>query len=519
MARRRWPLPPHLHAARLPSSGLRPSGPSRPLLPPPPPPPPPPLAVRAYSPTPSRPDVEITRTSASNGASAAGSGQEGDGDRNDELGGVAYTEQAEKRILEMQQNVRTHHRHAAYHEALNEATLLLEACTKVFGEAHPSTASAHNNVGLMHKMLGDFGEAGHHYGRSLELYGEVVGRDHGSYAAALHNLGGLERARSTMDEGLDLGGRLRHNERAAGYFGEALKVRVAELGDDHPHTVASRSALGGALAAVVLQRHAAAAAAAAEAASSSSSSSSPSSGGGDGEDRLPQGRSPPPAPLDDGRGWEAAEEHLRAAMRTSVTSPRGRQAVNAAGAAVRGGGEGTPAAAPLRGPRSKKELMREKKQRSREKRLRFADGGEEGRGRGRGRGLGAGAGADADGATAPEVRTLSAASAAQNLAVFLKSRADVLGAAAAGGMAVPAHLDRNDMYSEARGLYEASLAVRTELRDAHHPDVVGTKFSLAELLEATGDADGANRLRNEIVETYGITEGGEEGEDEDEEPK
>ena len=121
-----------------------------------------------------------------------------------------------------------------------------------------------------------------------------------------------------MDEGLDLGGRLRHNERAAGYFGEALKVRVAELGDDHPHTVASRSALGGALAAVVLQRHAAAAAAAAEAASSSSSSSSPSSGGGDGEDRLPQGRSPPPSPagrwpgLGGGRGApEGGDAHLR----------------------------------------------------------------------------------------------------------------------------------------------------------------------------------------------------------------
>ena len=110
------------------------------------------------------------------------------------------------------------------------------------------------------------------------------------------------------------------------------------------------------------------------------------------------------------------------------------------------------------------------------------------------------------GGSGSDIQTLSAASAAQNLAVFLKSRADVIGAAAEAGVTIPAHLDRNDMYAESRRLYESALKVRSELRDKHHPEVVATKFSLAELLAVTGDEDGANVLRSEILEAYDVTE-------------
>ena len=62
------------------------------------------------------------------------------------------------------------------------------------------------------------------------------------------------------------------------------------------------------------------------------------------------------------------------------------------------------------------------------------------------------------------------------------------------------------MYAESHRLYESALQVRSELRGKHHPDVVTTKFSLAELLATTGDEEGANALRSEILAAYDVTE-------------
>ena len=376
----------------------------------------------------------------------------------------------------MQSHIRTHYRHAAYNEALETSHQLLDACQKLFGDSHPATASAYNNIGLMHKALGQFDDSRTNYAKALELYGDIVGTDHASYAAALNNLGNLDRAQAHVDEDLDVAQRLELNESAVRYFDEALAIRVVELGDDHPNTVTSRSNLGGALAALVLLRHAAAAEKV-KGKTESSNGEEKSSSVDDASDTGSSGDK-----VND-RGWEAAEDHLRSALNTATANPRGRKAnVSAHNQAI----DAQRAERQKSKPVSKRKRNREKKMLSKhiEQQKAAATGG--------------GSGSD--------IQTLSAASAAQNLAVFLKSRADVIGTAAEAGVTIPVHLDRNDMYAESRRLYESALKVRSELRDKHHPEVVATKFSLAELLAVTGDEDGANVLRSEILEAYDVTE-------------
>jgi hypothetical protein len=98
--------------------------------------------------------------------------------------------------------------------------------------------------------------------------------------------------------------------------------------------------------------------------------------------------------------------------------------------------------------------------------------------------------------------TLSSAAAGQNLAVFLKSRADLISNSADADPS----LDSDDMYAEAKNLYLGALRVRIELRGDNHPDTVATKFSLAELIEAVGDEAGANVLRQELLDAYQVEE-------------
>mmetsp|Transcript_16601 Transcript_16601/g.27098 ORF Transcript_16601/g.27098 Transcript_16601/m.27098 type:complete len:148 (-) Transcript_16601:14-457(-) len=125
---------------------------------------------------------------------------------------------------------------------------------------------------------------------SLKIYEEIVGKDHSSYAAPLSNLGMLERSRvleSEAEEGeddnyastqnddetnIDLQTlrdsntpeqkaklsaleRMQLNESAIEYFDEAYRIRLSELGVNHPHTIQSRTQLGSAIAASIEERY------------------------------------------------------------------------------------------------------------------------------------------------------------------------------------------------------------------------------------------------------------------------
>lgn len=135
---------------------------------------------------------------------------------------------------------------------------------------------------------------------------------------------------------------------------------------------------------------------------------------------------------------------------------------------------------------------------------------------------------------AVKVTTLSAATAAQNLAVFLKHYSEWmrLSLMNESGNAQQQQLSQlpqpqitklNQTIQEARHLYESALHVRSSILPPHHPEVVASKFSLAELLDSpvtvssstatvggeeedVVDGNRANALREEILNAYNVEE-------------
>lgn len=323
----------------------------------------------------------------------------------------------ELKLAGIQTTISDHYKKGDFQKALKVSKDLLKETENHFGQNHPATASAFNNVGLMQKLLGDFIEARRHYSAAMRIYAKVVGRDHASYAMTLHNLGNLNKAQVHFDTTLKATERLNLVETALEYFEEAWAIRKAELGEDHPHTIATKSSLGSTLAAQVLHQH---------------RYVQQGKDGSVSASNRPKYVSLSPESVTN-RGWDAAEKHLREAMETSIANPRGKN---------------------IHGKKSKKQKSPKKK-------------------------------------AGTEIQTLSAAAAAQNLAVFLKSRA----------------LTRDPydeaMLDEAESLYRQVEKVRSQLLpNLQHPDLLAAKYSLAELLEVRGDEDAANRIRQEILDDY-----------------
>jgi tetratricopeptide (TPR) repeat protein len=312
--------------------------------------------------------------------------------------------------------IQERYREGDYRRALQKSQELQKESEDHFGRDHPATASAYNNVGLMHKQLGDFDASRNSYRTALKIYKATVGVDHASYASILHNLGNLNRSQIHFDTSLRATDRLSLVEQAVDYLEQAWKIRLDELGSNHPHTVASRSSWGSTMATRILHHH--------KAASSANSTSGQSSYISLLSNEVTQD------------AWEAAEDHLREALKTSIENPRG--------------------------PSLPKKKTKKKSKASK--------------------------------SPVPEThttqQTLSAASASQNLAVFLKARATT-------------ETHYNDAWlEEAKRLYEETLRVRTQLLPKGHPDLYATKFSLGELLETMGDEEAANAVRQEIIDTY-----------------
>ncbi|KAL3779205.1 hypothetical protein HJC23_006019 [Cyclotella cryptica] len=555
---------------------------------------------RPFSTASSSPDrpIEVTVTSSNAASDDARSVDDvGSGGRPGSLAKSA-DQVAEERILSLQATLRSHHRSASFSSALDISQELLALALSHFGKLHPATASAYNNVGLMHKCLGNYHDAKEAYEQALQIYGQVCGKDHGSYAAALSNLGMLERGRvleqldddedsahtesslmeaqnhtdERRDYNTDNGAassqktklssleRLQLNELAIEYFDEAYRIRLAELGSTHPHTIASRSQLGSAMAySVIMERR-------------NKLSSAAGKGGliekelrtmkhqyavtneAEMENYIPlavaraASKSMETSSKLTRRRWEAAEEHLRGALTTAVEDPRG-ESVNPleylpiaddtdAGVGAVSTGKGLFV---KDRSLSKKDRRKAAKDAKREKRLANANAlhsmpGDSSTN------IHGNMNKIAIQGVARKVTTLSAATAAQNLAVFLKNYSDwlrlsLLDDPSKYSDSEASHLPQQQqqrgeqlrllskVIQEARHLYEASLHVRTQLLAPHHPDVVATKFSLAELLDAPkegllgtylgdgvsvvgGESDGrrANALREEILSAYNVEE-------------
>jgi len=363
----------------------------------------------------------------------------------------------ELRLADLQATITEEYKRGNFTKALDASKDLLKQTQQHFGYNvdHPATASAMNNVGLMHKLLGDFTEARQHYVAAMRIYASVCGRDHASYAMTLHNLGNLNKSQVHFDASLKATERLSLVEAAMEYLEEAYAIRIAELGVEHPHTIATRSAIGSTLAAQVLYQH----------------RMVEDSKNGENAIRK-QYVSLNPRGITQ-QQWRAAEEHLRASLQTAIDNPRGKQIQNNQ----------------HRKGNNKFKKTKGKKHFSKQKSTSGTD----------------------DASPALSITTLSAASTAQNLAVFLKSLAMTMDEDSHG---------RKQHLNEAKDLYEKVQQVRTQLLPIDHPDLYATKYSLAELLEvlaathSTGGDDceeklerqrhqeAADELRQEIIDTY-----------------
>jgi tetratricopeptide (TPR) repeat protein len=310
----------------------------------------------------------------------------------------------EKELGRMQDKINEDYRMGNYSAALKASQDFLEDTRNHFTENHPATASAYNNVGLMHKQCGNFDESRKNYQTALDIYKAIVGHDHQSTASVLHNLGTLYRVQMELELDLKPSDRMALLEESISLLEQAFSIRLEEMGAVHPHTVASRSGWGSSLCSQILHYSRAS------------------------EKAKAYMRAP-----DDisSLGWDAAVDHMRQALQTAVDHPRGTSLYK------------------------KRDFDKHKN----------------------------------------EVHTLSAASAAQNLAVCLKLRAT----------SKDKTEDEKELFEEAHELYQQALKVRSKLLPEMHPDLVATKHSLAELLHAMGDEEGANALRSQILDAYDRT--------------
>jgi len=373
----------------------------------------------------------------------------------------------------MQNAVLEYHRAGNYTKGLQVAQDLLKATQAHFGKDHPATAAAYNNTGLLHKHLGDYVQARADYQAAQRIYkGSALGVDHTSYATALHNLGNLNRNQIHLDPTLQATDRLLLLQDALDYLQRAHAIRLAEFGAQHPHTVSSRSAWGATLAVQILHQHKLTETAATET-------------------NLERRRfyvSLLPSALTE-TAWEAAAEHLQAALATAVQHPRGTTVAQAL------------------------------EQRRNEHQNKISESLERA-------------------ARESLLPTLSAAAAAQNLAVFYKTRATTTTTTTTRTTTTTTtntntntstnittntptpttntpnttnttpnstpNTNRNaaEWFQQAKELYEQVLPVQAVLLHETHPDRYATKHSLAELLQAMGEPDAADALRRDMVDTY-----------------
>ena len=352
--------------------------------------------------------------------------------------------------------------------------------------------------------------------------------------------------------------RMRLNESAIEYLDEAYRIRLSELGGDHPHTVSSRSQLGSAMAASVIAERRGMMGGLIETELRRLKKSRNVADASGMEAYVPEAIARAASGVSSKlkltrRRWEAAEEHLRGALDTAVENPRGEGVgplihlpTGGGGGKVGedkgGGGLTLPSRREDKEGMSKKEKKKLGKEKIRDKRRANATGSGSEAERNDDGGDGGGK-HEAIRGVASRVTTLSAATAAQNLAVFLRNYSDWMRLSLLDETTTTTKGDDgsrekrrsegvellNRTIREARHLYESALHVRSSILPPHHPDVIATKFSLAELLDSPGatktmiagsatsvtsagiDSERANRLREEILSAYNVEERDEDG--------
>ena len=394
----------------------------------------------------------------------------------------------EEKLYNLMSQSKQHYQYANYTKALSISNEFLQKAIELFGTTlHPVVASGYNNIGLMNKMIGEYDIARTSYYEALNIYKKVVGDDHANYASTIHNLAVLDKTQCVMDDTLSILERMNLIDRSIEYFEIALQIREVELGLEHVHTVTSRSNLGNAIAAQVIQTEVLRQKRRQAALSSTTEKKGKDDNDGDIATDVETTSSNTVSKLTKQK-WQMAETNLRDALRMAIDNPRGKM-INLPSSAST---TTTTRSMKRKGSARQRKIAKQKQEK--EKNIPNEESIESFLGLGD-----------------ISIRTESSALAAQNLAVFLKTRADLISTSERNGEATTAtaiepSLDSGDMYAEAKNLYIGALRVRSQLKGDSHPDTVSTKFSLAELIDTLGDEDGANKLRQQLLDIYEIEE-------------
>ena len=357
----------------------------------------------------------------------------------------------EKELLAAQQHIASLYQQGQYQKGLEAAQQALELTSDHFSAHHPATASAHVNVGLGHKHLGQFASALAQYKTALDVYKDTVGDDHASYALVQHNLGLLYQSQIHFDASVkQQQDRLRLMELAMACLQDALRIRKAELPPEHPHIVATQSAMGALLTAHLLHQHKKVVAA----------------GGASKARYVPVMKLKQDA-------WKAASDHLTQALQTALQHPRGESSLKRTDKHH------------YLNIQKKQQLLQKKQSKQQQQSMPSSESQEE---------------PSQQSLLFAPMQTKSAAAAAQNLAVFYKAKATTLDSNDEKQV-----VEYNDWMHQARDLYVDALAVRKALLPKGHEDIYITQYSLAELHDSMGEEDAAQALRQEILDTWGST--------------
>lgn len=162
---------------------------------------------------------------------------------------------------------------AQFEEAKGLFERVMAIATRFYGETHPQVSSIANNLGRVHRLLGNVDEAKHHFEKSMQIDQQTYGQSDPRMAAVFNNYGVIlqesgdaEGARQQFEWALEMYkqhyredhpkvaaiiNNLGYVKGAAGdlkggmeQFQEALGIAVNQLGEDHPTVGAIRVNLG-----------------------------------------------------------------------------------------------------------------------------------------------------------------------------------------------------------------------------------------------------------------------------------
>ena len=119
------------------------------------------------------------------------------------------------------QNMGILHKHLGDHQQAKEYyERALSIQLNKLGPDHVDVAGTYNDMGNLHKDLGDHHQAKEYYERALSIKLNKLGHDHVDIARTYHNMGNLHN---------DLG----DHQQAKEYYERALSVELNKLGSDH----------------------------------------------------------------------------------------------------------------------------------------------------------------------------------------------------------------------------------------------------------------------------------------------